>query len=149
MALSYLLSTILGSYATTGTTKQQLSPGISLSSNVLKTNGSIVRVIAYGTTAANNNQKSFSIEFAGREVAYMLTGANNRAMELEAILCRASSTHVSAFGQGVCGSQAMTLHTCVMYSLSSAISIGAFSTTAVAASGFVLRAMTIEELQAG
>lgn len=148
MAQSYLIAALYGSYATTGVTKQLLG-AFALGSGEFKPNGSVIRIVAFGDAAATNNAKSFSIEVAGRTVAYMLSGANNRAMVLEAMLCRASPTSITAYGQGVCGSQAMTLSTTIMWSLSSALSFGAFSTTAVASGGFVMRAMMIELMQRG
>jgi hypothetical protein len=146
-----LLVSAVTSVATSGTTKQTLqsftiAAGAQAGQGTLFWNntGAILRVKAWGFTAANGNSKVVEIDFGGVTVATITTSANNAAVELEAdILCTANNAQ-DVIAKCYDGTQSLVQRSSQTVTSNTSIALAVAATTATQAGDFTFRGWIAE-----
>jgi len=86
------------SNGTTAITTEQVLKSFLLPANSLSNNGSGIRITAWGTTAANNNNKTVAIKWGGRTIHQESSPANNRSWLLKDDVYRTGSASQDIIG---------------------------------------------------
>lgn len=148
-----LLNSNFTTQATTGLTKQTLAsytvpdgPQGSDGSIFQNGSGNVVRIKAWGITAANGNSKTATIDFGGTTIATITSTANAGAIELEADIIAEPANVQECIGKGVDSTVRTVTRTAGAITSTAAIVIAVTATTATTIGDFTFKGLTIEYL---
>ena len=132
---------------TTGTSEETIQ-SYSLPAGALKRNGQSLRVRAWGTTAANGNDKTVKLTFGATTlVSTGALAANAKDWYLEAIVVRTGAATQEAIANGQFnGAIVVTDRTAPAETLADAITIATKVTDATALGGTLMKGWMVEML---
>lgn len=133
---------------TTGTAEESVM-SYSLPAGALKRNGQSLRIRAWGTTAANGNNKTQKLSFGSATlVSTGALAANAKDWYLEAIVVRSGdATQVAVANGQANGAIVLTDYTAPTQDLTAAVTIAVKCTDATAAADSLVKCLMVEMLQ--
>lgn len=148
-----VLTTSAISAATSGTTKQTLAsftiaagPTGSQGTIFWNNPGAVVRVKAWGITAANGNTKTVEIDFGGTAVASISSVASGGVVELEADIMCVSNNVQECIGKARDGTLNPVLRTTPAITSNTSIALVLAATTPTQAADFTFKGWVVELL---
>ena len=136
------------SRATTGTSEEVLAT-YTLPANTLSANGKAIRVTAWGTTAANGNNKTARIRFggiAGTNIALGTFSTNDGGWEAVAVLVRTGASTQTSAGTVRSLTGGTTVGLATAQTMSNAIDIVVTGTTPTSAGDITFKCLLVEAL---
>lgn len=121
---------------------------LSIPANFLNANGQALRIRAFGTTAANENNKTVAITFDGTTL--LTTGAlaaNNKNWDLDVTIYRVGATAQRVIGRGVANDALVaTGYSALTKNLATALALKVVLTGPTTNADVVLKGCTVELL---
>lgn len=138
------LCTSTTSAPTTGTTAQTLATCV-LPANALSVNGAGVKVKAWGTTAANANNKTFAIYLGATACSSLTSATNNGNLAVEATIIRTGAATQECGGTAMSSNGGVNvIRATPAEDTTAAITLDIVSTTPTAAGDFTFRGLLVE-----
>lgn len=131
--------------ATTGTVKETLASCI-LPANSLEAAGRTLVVTAWGTTAANVNSKTFTIDFGGTTVCTVTTTASAAPISCRASVIRKASASQETTGLGAAGTAVNVTRTATTITDTANITLAITATTPTASADATFQGFVAEWL---
>ena len=136
--------TSTASAPTTGTTAEILA-SCPLPANALSIDGAGVKVKAWGTTAANGNNKTLRIDVGGSTCATLTAATNNGVLTVETTILRTGAATQECGGSGIASSGTVSAtRAAPTEDTTLSMTVSAKGTTPTASGDLTLRGMTVE-----